>query len=529
MNVPTPKAAPAGDPGDRRIFESPLGDLDLPDTALTPLVLGRCADRPDAIAMVDGATGESHTFAALAEATHRLAGGLAGLGVGPGTVVALMAPNMPAFAIVFHAVALLGGAVTTVNPTYGADEVRYQLDDARATLLITVPAFLPVANEAAAGSGVADVLVIGEADGHRSIADLAGEPQAQVPVDSATTTVALPYSSGTTGLPKGVMLTHRNLVANILQTNGVLRNEPGETALAVLPFFHIFGMQVLMNALLAEGVTVITLPRFDMAQVLSLIEKYRVNHLYCVPPIVLGLAKSPLVDQHDLSSLRRVLCGAAPLGAELANEASARIGCAVTQGYGMTELSPVSHAVGADANRPGSSGRAVAGTRCRIVGEDGRDVDVGAPGELLVQGPQVMKGYLGNPEATAATLDADGWLSTGDVVTIDEDGYLFVVDRVKELIKVKGFQVPPAELEALIVTHAAVADVAVIGVPDDEAGERTKAFVVLKEGEALTADALRDFVAGHVASYKRISDVAFVDAIPKSASGKILRRLLRDA
>jgi len=510
------------------VFESPLGDIDVPDAALTGIVLGHATAMPDAVAMIDGASGASHTFQGLAHATHRLAGGLAGLGIGPGDRVALMAPNMPEFAIVFHAVALRGAAVTTVNPTYGPEEIRYQLEDAKATLLITVPAFLDAATAAAKGTAVAEALVIGEAEGFRSIADVAADPVEQVAIDPADTVVALPYSSGTTGLPKGVELTHRNLVANILQTNAVLSNEPGETALAVLPFFHIFGMQVLMNALLAEGVTVITLPRFDMAQVLSLIERHRVSHLYCVPPIVLGLARSPLVDEHDLSSLRRVLCGAAPLGAELADEASRRIGCTVTQGYGMTEMSPVSHAVGADANRPGSSGRAVPGTRCRVVGEDGADVGTGGAGELLVQGPQVMKGYLGNAEATRETLDADGWLHTGDIVTIDEDGYLFVVDRVKELIKVKGFQVAPAELEALIVAHPAVADVAVIGVPDDEAGERPKAFIVRKGDAALDAPSLQAFVAERVAGYKRIGEVAFVDEIPKSASGKILRRLLRD-
>jgi len=533
MNVPPPSdptlEAPPGHVSERHVFESPHGDIAFPDAALTAVVLGRAKAMPDAVAMIDGASGARHTFTELDDAIRRLAGGLAALGVGPGDRVALMAPNSPEFAIVFHAVALRGAAVTTVNPTYGAEEIRFQLEDAAAMLLVTVPPFLEAARAAMKGTAVTEVLVIGESDGHRSIADVAGEPLEQEPVDAAETIVALPYSSGTTGLPKGVMLTHRNLVANIAQTNAVLVNEPGEVALAVLPFFHIFGMQVLMNALLADGVTVVTLPRFDMGQVLALIEKHRINHLYCVPPIVLGLAKSPAVDEHELGSLKRVLSGAAPLGAELAAEASARIGCTITQGYGMTEMSPVSHAIGSGPDRPGSSGQAVPGTRCRVVAENGRDVGAGEVGELLVQGPQVMKGYLGNPEASAATLDAEGWLHTGDVVTIDADGYLFVVDRVKELIKVKAFQVAPAELEALLVTHPAVADVAVIGVADEEAGERPKAFVVVKPDASVATEELRDFLAERVASYKRVTDFTLVESIPKSPSGKILRRLLRDA
>ena len=296
----------------------------------------------------------------------------------------------------------------------------------------------------------------------------------------------------------------------------------------MLPFFHIYGMQILMNGLLAEGVPVVTMPRFDMGEGLALIEKHKVTQFFAVPPIVLGLAKHPAVDQFDLSSLRKVFCGAAPLGGDLAEEASTRIGCAVVQGYGMTELSPVSHATAGDDAKPGSNGITVPNTECRIVDADNQDVAPGAEGELLVRGPQVMTGYLNNDEATKATIDEDGWLHTGDVARIDEDGHMYIVDRVKELIKYKGFQVPPAELEALIVTHPAVADVAVIGIPEVEAGELPKAFVVVKEGESLTETEIKDFVAEHVATYKQIRLVEFTDEIPKSASGKILRRFLRD-
>jgi 4-coumarate--CoA ligase len=288
-------------------------------------------------------------------------------------------------------------------------------------------------------------------------------------------------------------------------------------------------MQVLMNATLSVGGTVVTMPRFDLAQFLELASTYRIRRAVVVPPIVLALAKHPLVDNYDLSSLQQVFSGAAPLGAELAAEAAQRLGCEVVQGYGMTELSPVSHATPDGQGRPGTIGVLVPDTECRVVDPDtGDDLGVGGDGELWIRGPQVMKGYLNNPQATADTIDAEGWLHTGYIGHVDEDGYFTVVDRLKELIKYKGFQVPPAELEALLVTHPNVADVAVIGVPDDEAGELPKAFVVLKPDTTASADDIMAFVADKVAHYKQVRQVAFVDEIPKSASGKILRRMLRD-
>ena len=283
-----------------------------------------------------------------------------------------------------------------------------------------------------------------------------------------------------------------------------------------------------MNALLANGVKVVTMPRFDLAEALSLVQTERITRFFAVPPIVLALAKVPIVDDYDLSSLRQIFSGAAPLGAELAAEAAERVGCEVIQGYGMTELSPVSHCTAEGDFRPGSSGVTVSNTESRIVDPDsGDDLPVGQPGELWVRGPQVMKGYLNNPEATAETIDADGWLHTGDVAIVDEDHHVSIVDRIKELIKYKGFQVPPAELEALLVTHPKVADVAVIGVADEEAGELPKAFIVAG-GETPELAELQEFMTEHVATYKQIRLLQIVDAIPKSASGKILRRELRD-
>ena len=512
------------------LYTSPLPAVDIPVAPVTEFVLRRVNDHPEKPALIDGTTGRTYSFAKLSDVIHRLAGGLVARGFAPGDTLALMAPNLPEYAIIFHAVAVAGGVVTTVNPTYGVDEVAFQLRDAGATELVTVGMFAQVAKEAITGTEISEVITIDGVAGTTALDSIFGDLIQQLPVNPVDDVVVLPYSSGTTGLPKGVMLTHHNLVANICQCDHAIVYQPdGEVALAFLPFFHIYGMQVLMNGLLANGVTVVTLPRFDLDQALSLVQEHRITRFFAVPPVVLALAKHPAVDSYDLSSLVQVFSGAAPLGAEIAMEAEKRIGCEVVQGYGMTELSPVSHTTPPGMFKAGSSGVTVSNTESRIVDPDtGEDQPFGERGELWVRGPQVMKGYLNNPEATAATLDSDGWLHTGDVAIIDEDHHMTIVDRVKELIKYNGFQVPPAELEALLITHPEVNDVAVIGIPDESAGELPKAFIVRSPGSEVTAEDLQAFVAEHVASYKHIRLVEFIDEIPKSASGKILRRLLRD-
>ncbi len=511
------------------VHSSPLPAIEIPEVAVTSFVMRRAAELADTPAMIDGASGRVLTFGELDAAIHSLAGGLAARGFKQGGTLALIAPNIPDYAIVFHAVAVAGGVVTTVNPTYGAEEVRFQLNDAGASVVITLGAFMEVVTEAVEGTAVTEIITIDSVEGTTPLADLMGERLEQVAIDPLNDVVVLPYSSGTTGLPKGVMLTHHNLVANLAQLDSILEYQDGDSGLAVLPFFHIYGMQVLMNAMLANGVTVVSLPRFDLVQALELIQKHRITHFYAVPPMILALAKHPIIDDYDLSSLRVVVSGAAPLGGELADEASARIDCQVIQAYGMTELSPASHVTPLGEYRPGSVGVTVPNAEARIVHTDtGEDQDVGGEGELWIRGPMVMKGYLNNAEATAETIDSDGWLHTGDVATIDEDNHFYIVDRVKELIKVKGFQVPPAELEALLITHPAVADVAVVGVEDEGAGELPKAFIVLKPDQTATDTELMDFVRKSVATYKQIRLVEFIDEIPKSASGKILRRFLRN-
>jgi acyl-CoA synthetase (AMP-forming)/AMP-acid ligase II len=378
---------------------------------------------------------------------------------------------------------------------------------------------------------VSEIFVLGEGDGatpYEALLANDGDPP-EVPIDAANDIVALPYSSGTTGLQKGVMLTHRNLTSNLAQVTEVYKEDIGDddVAIGILPFFHIYAMMVILNWILRNGASIVILPRFDLEQFLTVLSRYRVSIAHLVPPIVLALAKHPMVDKFELS-LRWVFSGAAPLGVDLSEACARRLGCMVFQGYGLTETSPATHLTPPDdRNRLGSVGFPVPGTECKVVDPATREaLGPGKDGELWMRGPQVMKGYLNQPGATAAAIDSDGFFHSGDIGHADEDGYFYIVDRLKELIKYKGLQVAPAELEALLLTHPGVADAAVIPVPDEEAGEIPKAFVVTR-GD-VTEDELKAFVASRVAPYKKIRIFEKVDQIPKSPSGKILRRLLVD-
>ena len=533
------------------IFHAPEPPIEIPNVALTPFLLQRATGRGDKPAFIDGPSGRTLTHADWAARVRAAAAGLAARGFRKGHVCAIYSPNLPEYAIAFHAVSLLGGVNTTVNPLYTTGELGHQLRDAGARALITVASCQSKAAEAARASGVRELFVFGEpaetagADGAIPFASLFGpDTSGRTPcaaagsgasvdspaaaIDPREDVVALPYSSGTTGLPKGVMLTHRNLVANILQSEVALRLTDDAIIFGALPFFHIYGMTVIMNLGLHLGATVITMPRFDFEGCLALLERYRVTFAPLVPPIVLALAKHPAVDRFDLSHLRTVFSGAAPLSEDVARAAGARIGCRVLQGYGLTETAPVTHAA-----RAGGSNAQTAGigppapnTEAKVVDiADGSMLGPNQQGEICVRGPQVMKGYLGKADATAGMIDADGWLHTGDLGFATEDGAFFVVDRLKELIKYKGLQIAPAELEAVLLGHPAVADAAVIPLADDEAGEVPKAFIVLK-GDATPAQII-EYVAARVAPYKKLRYVEVIDQIPKSPSGKILRRVLK--
>jgi acyl-CoA synthetase (AMP-forming)/AMP-acid ligase II len=506
---------------------------EIPEHDIASFVLAGAGEHGERPALVDGPSGREIGYAQLAAASGAFAGALAARGIGKGDAVCIYMPNLPEYSIAFHGVARAGAVNTTANPLYTAQELRHQLEDSAAKLLITVPPFLETARAAIEGTEVEEIVLVGgeSGDGVVAASELLGaaEDPPEVEIDPRSDLAVLPYSSGTTGLPKGVMLTHHNLVANVVQTRAAIPVEPDDVFIAVLPFFHIYGMTVIMNMGLASGAKVVTMPRFDLEQFLGLIEQHRVTAAYVVPPIALALAKHPAVEGHDLSSLRMVMSGAAPLGPELTEQVGERLGVPVTQGYGMTELSPVTHVSRLDAIKSGSIGPLVPGTEARIVDpESGEDVADGERGELWIRGPQVMRGYLNNEEATAETIDSEGWLHTGDIATRDEDGCYAIVDRLKELIKYKGFQVPPAELEALLIAHPAVADCAVIGVPDEEAGELPKGFVVVAEEAEVSDEELLEHVAGQVSPQKRLRLIERVDQIPKSASGKILRRELRD-
>ena len=512
------------------IYHSPYPDIEVPDTPLTPFVLRHAERLTDTPALVDGPTGRTLTYGELAAGVRSAAAGLAELGFGKGDVFAVYSPNLPEYAVAFHAVARLGGIVTTLNPLNTVEEAAHQVEDAGARYLLTVPPMAEKAREAARRAGLEELFVFGQADGATPFGELTqdGGTPPDVAVDPAEDLVALPYSSGTTGLSKGVMLTHRNLVANLLQGDaaGFLAEEEA-TVLGVLPFFHIYGLTVVLNYGLYRGATIVTMPRFDLEGMLELVQEHRVTHANLVPPILLALSQHPIVDAYDLSSLKEVGSGAAPLGTNVARACWERIGCRVREGYGLTETSPVTHTNPADPDgiRLGSVGPPVSGTECRIVDVGtGEELGPGEKGEIWIRGPQVMKGYFSRPDATATTIDGDGWLHTGDIGYADEDGYLYVVDRLKELIKYKGYQVAPAELEAILLDHPAIADAAVIPSPDEEAGEGPKAFVVLEE--EVPDEHIMAFVEERVAPYKKVRRVEAVDEIPKSASGKILRRVL---
>ncbi len=512
------------------IFKSPHPDVTIPeDITLTDYVFQQAEKWGDKAAIIDGPSGRTLTYAQLIGAIKAAAAGLNARGFKKGDVFAIYSPNVPEYAIAFHSVASVGGVNTTINPLYTADELAKQLNDSKAKYLLTIPQFLDKAQEAKEKSDVEEIFVFGEAEGATPFATLlqSGEEPPAVKIDTQKDLVVLPYSSGTTGLPKGTMLTQYNIIANLAQIRDIHDVDESDNLIAILPFFHIYGMVVLMNFGFLKGTTLVTMPRFDMEQFLQLMQDHKITRAYLVPPIVLGLAKHPIVDKYDLSSLKLILSGAAPLSAEVSQACSERLGCAIAQGYGMTEMSPVTHLTSEDPAdiKMGAAGYLMPNTLCKIVDvETGEALGRNQTGEVWVSGPQRMTGYLNNPDDQS--IDEEGWYHTGDIGYVDDDDHFFIVDRVKELIKYKGMQVAPAELEAVLLTNPKIADAAVIPSPDDEAGEIPKAFVVVRDD--LTEDDIMSYVAEKVAPHKKIRRVEFVDQIPKSASGKILRRVLVD-
>ncbi|KAJ8437440.1 hypothetical protein Cgig2_031961 [Carnegiea gigantea] len=496
-------------------------------------------------AFIDAATGNTLSYSAVWAAVESLSFSLSSMGVKKGHVVLILSPNSIFFPIVCLSVMSLGALITTTNPLNTKHEIAKQVADSKPILAFTTRELVPKLVD----SGVPIVLIAEE----RVPSDLGGNPTVKIvgTLDELVKAepgekprvkervgqndaAALLYSSGTTGASKGVISSHRNMIA-MVQTviNRFRLDEEGEayrTFVCTVPMFHIYGLVAFATGLLAAGATVVVLSKFEMNDLLLAISKYKVSYFPLVPPILVALVNhaDQIKKKYDLSSLRRILSGGAPLGKELIEGFAAKFpGVAILQGYGLTESTAIGASTDSleESRKYGTAGMLSPSMEAKIVDPDsGRALGVNQTGELWLRGPSVMKGYFNKPEATASTLTPDGWLKTGDLCYFDEDGFLFVVDRLKELIKYKGYQVPPAELEALLLTHPNIADAAVIPFPDKEVGQFPMAYVVRKAGSSLSENQVMDFVATEVAPYKRIRRVAFVDSIPKNASGKILRK-----
>ncbi|MFZ3343135.1 MAG: AMP-binding protein [Terriglobales bacterium] len=503
------------------------------------VVLQSCRRNPAKVALVDTSCDRRITYGEYAEVVESLARGLVSAGLAPGEVVAIFLPNSWEFAITYHATTLAGGIPTLLNPAYREREIRYQLDNSDATFLITDAPLIEGINLVGLPKLRKIFTTRQERAGCERFAGLL-RPSSNVKLprpseDSAQIIAALPYSSGTTGLPKGVMLSHYNLVANVYQLigPGAAMLTDADVTLCFLPLYHIYGLTVGLTLSLTLGATLVLMPRFDVQKLCNLAVQEGVTFVPMVPPAINALCQFAAAGGFPKNHrLRWIKSGAAPLAPELARRLTELTGIAVNQGYGMTEASPVTH-VGyltpPEMNRPSSIGQPLALTECRILDLEDREVAVGEAGELVMRGPQFMLGYWKEPQATAAVI-RDGWYYSGDIVRADADGFYYVLDRRKEMIKYKGFPVAPAEVEAVLLEHPAVRDCGVVAKPDEDAGEIPCAFVVLRENFAASTaldGELRAFVADRLAHHKQPREVHFVEAVPRTPSGKVLRRELR--
>ncbi len=510
--------------------------INFPDVPYDHHVRAAAERVPDNIAMVY--QNMIFTYREVIAMINSIANGLHDLGMRKGDRLCLYMSNRPEYTITFIAATSLGIVVSPMNPGYKEREVAYQIENSEAKAIVLQSSLVPTLQSALsqkAFSNLKHVLVTaekppesmpeaitfaslmrGSSSHHPPHVDIRGHDLA-----------ALPYSSGTTGFPKGTLLTHRNLGVNNLQFITALHLNSRDIALNFLPFYHIYGV-MLTGGFLAVGGTQVIMERFDLLQSLDLCEEYGVTYYFAVPPIVLALANAP-VDLSKLKTVKYIFSGAAPLPQGPANRLREKTGVTVVQGYGLTEASPLTHAQPFPIMRLESIGMPIHNTDQKIMDiETGtRELPVGEDGEIVLRGPQVMQGYWKAPEETARALRS-GWLYTGDIGHVDEQGFTYIVDRKKEMIKYKGFGVAPAEIEALLLEHPAVLDSAVIGIPDDEAGELIKGLVVIRESQNITPEDIVMFANGKLAGYKRVHHIEFIDAIPKTASGKILRRELKE-
>ena len=489
--------------------------------------LEACAARfGDKVAAIS-TDGKEYSFSQIIHWSKKLARFLQDEGVAKGDRVGIYSPNSPEYLVAVQGILRAGAVATTLNSMYKEREVHHQLEDSGAVALLVARVLMPVA-EAAVKELPNVRRVYCMEDLWEWAKDAPPEPR-PVEIDPMEDLAVLPYSSGTTGLPKGVMLTHLNLISNIRQTLTIGYTTAYSVGLHFLPFYHIYGMTVLMNCGFARGGTQIVLPGFNPEQILALIEKHKATDMFTVPPALLIMLNHPSFSQYDKSSLNFIYSGAAPLPLELAEQATRAFNCPLINGYGLTESSPLISTQVPNMVKLDSIGSPVADTLMKLVDLDtDEELPPGKEGELLAKGPQMMKGYWNNPQATADTITEDGWLRTGDIAYADEDGCVHIVDRKKELIKYKGYQIAPAELEALLLTHPAVLDSAVIPKRQPDGSDFPKAFVVLRPGAAASAEEIQGFIEERVAPYKKVRELEFVDVIPKSLTGKILRRELID-
>ena len=490
----------------------------------------------DAIAIVS--RGQRTTYGELRRQVGELRGGFVRLGVAPGDRIAIASANTWFFAVTYLAALGAGAVVIPLNPQSPAAELTEELHLVRPKVLVVGPA----GREAVAGInttalGVQHLLVTTGAsiDGAQPLESLFGGDATPVVERADGDTAALLFTAGTSGAPKAAMLTHGNLLANLgqAQKHPGRAVHPDDVVLGVLPLFHIFGLNVVLGLTLYAGATVVLVERFDPVSALETIVNHRVTIVLGAPPMFTAWATMPATELEEggtspFANVRLAITGAAPLAAEVAVAFEQRYGVPLREGYGLTEASPiVTSSVVDGPPKPGSIGVPLPGIEVRLVDEDGEDTVEGDAGEIWLRGPNIFSGYLDNPDATANALDADGWLHTGDVAMADDDGFLYIVDRKKDLIIVSGFNVYPAEVEEALLDHPGIAEVAVVGVRHPYTGETVKAYVVPTSGQHLEEDEIIEFCADRLARYKCPTKVMFVTELPVGAGGKLLRRSLR--
>ncbi len=477
-------------------------------------------------------------YAELNGAANKLANALVHLGIKPGDKVAIMLPNTPHFPIAYYAILKTGATVVPLNVLFKSNEVAYHLEDSDAVALIVWEGF---AGEAATGFFKVENcqhLIVVQAPG--STNELPNGAHAfnqlladNVPVfDTVQTrpddTAVILYTSGTTGRPKGAELTHFNMFFNaMISATKVIEIQPSDVGMAVLPLFHSFGQTCVMNTCLYAGATITLLPRFEPVKAFEVLARDKVTIFAGVPTMYFYLLNHPEADQYDLSTLRRCVSGGAAMPVEVMHAFNKKYNVTILEGYGLSETSPVASFNHLDREpKPGSIGTPIWGVEMRVVNPEGQPVAAGELGEIVIRGHNVMKGYYKRPEATAEAI-RHGWFHTGDLARIDEDGYFFIVDRVKDMIIRGGFNVYPREIEEVLYGHPAVAEAAVIGVPDPAMGEEIRAVIALKPGHTASEQEIIDYCSERLAAYKYPRSVEFREVLPKTATGKILKRELK--